>query len=657
MSAFCRATLRKLIPNELYGVGEDAVHNREHISKFVDIFIRMRKFESLSLHQVVQNMKIAGVRWLKPPHLREGNSALSASDLRKRTEIFYELVYYIFDSLLIPLVRSNFYVTDSNLHRNRLFYFRHDVWRKLTEPTLAELKTSVFEEIRSDKAKRILNQRSLGFSQLRLLPKTTGARPITNLRRRAISEWGKGKGNLGPSINSLLTPVFNMLGYEKERQPEKLGSAIFSVRDIYSKLRGFREKLRCRPAHLGGAGVEAGNSKPLFFVKLDIKSCFDTIPQHELVQLAERLVSEDEYRMTKHVEFRKGHGDAEAKPTRKFVTKAHSVADFASLLKTASDGSSGSPAVFVDTTTKKRHHADDLLYLLEEHVRMNLVRIGKKYYRQKNGIPQGSVLSSILCNFFYGDLENEILSFLHHEESLLLRLIDDFLLITTDRSRATRFLELMIPGQPDYGITVNPQKSLVNFPITVNDNTIPRCSKTLFPYCGSLINTRTLEISREDPALPQSKHQTATQPTTSDALTITTSQSPVKSFHRKTVASFKLMSSNPMFLDTSHNSRKVVARAIYGNFLSSAMRMERYLRELRRHGNAVRSNLVQRTMEDLMDLGVRVVRTSGKRRQGFECSVTNSQIKTLAVRAFRCVFGRRQTGYREVVEWLDWMAG
>lgn len=621
MSAFCRAILLKLIPNELYGIGEDAVFNRQHILKFVDTFIQMRRFESLSLHQIVQKMKMACIKWLEPSSCSGEKIALS--DFQKRSEIFHELVYYIFDSILIPLIRSNFYVTESNVHRNRLFYFRHDVWRKVSEPTLTELKTSVFEELGSnDNAKRILNQRSLGFSQLRLLPKTTGARPITNLRRRTIiKNDSKGKRMLAPSINSLLTPVFSMLGYEKEQQPEKLGSAIFSVRDIYPKLRDFRQKL---------------SDKPLFFVKLDIKSCFDTIPQHKLVQLMERLISEDDYRVTKHVEINRRKGGD--KPARKFVTKARGATDFTNSFKAASN----SGTVFVDTAMRKRHSADDLLYLLEEHVRMNLVRIGKKYYRQKNGIPQGSILSSILCNFFYGELESEVLAFLHqHHESLLLRLIDDFLLITTDYSRATRFLNLMISGQPDYGITVNPQKSLVNFPITINNIPIPR-STILFPYCGTLINTHTLEISREDRPLA-----------TSDTLTISASQSPGHSFHRKSLSSFKLMSSNPMFLDTSHNSQKVVMRAIYGNFLSAAMRMERYLKELRRsHGSVVRSSLVMKTIGDVMELGVRVVRGK-KGGRGFECSVADSQIKWLAVRAFGSVFGRKQTGYREVLGWLE----
>jgi telomerase reverse transcriptase len=33
------------------------------------------------------------------------------------------------------------------------------------------------------------------------------------------------------------------------------------------------------------------------------------------------------------------------------------------------------------------------------------VKMGPDYYRQMVGIPQGSVLSSLLCSFFYGDLE------------------------------------------------------------------------------------------------------------------------------------------------------------------------------------------------------------------------------------------------------------
>jgi len=133
--------------------------------------------------------------------------------MKKRLEIFQEFIYYLFDSVLIPLIRANFHVTESNSHRYRLFFFRHDVWRTIAEPALASLKLSMFEEIKSDRAQKILASRSLGFSQIRLLPKETGVRPIMNLRRRTLR---KGYKNLlGSSINSVLAPVYNALTYER----------------------------------------------------------------------------------------------------------------------------------------------------------------------------------------------------------------------------------------------------------------------------------------------------------------------------------------------------------------------------------------------------------------------------------------------------------
>jgi telomerase reverse transcriptase len=71
---------------------------------------------------------------------------MSRSDFETRKDVLCELLYYVFDSYLIPLIRSHFYVTESNAHRNQLFYFRHDVWKSLSEPALNALKLEMFEE-------------------------------------------------------------------------------------------------------------------------------------------------------------------------------------------------------------------------------------------------------------------------------------------------------------------------------------------------------------------------------------------------------------------------------------------------------------------------------------------------------------------------------
>lgn len=137
---------------------------------------------------------------------------MSKTDLQKRQEIFAELLYYLFDSFLVPLIRTNFYVTESNTHRNQLFYFRHDVWRRISEPAVAALKESRYEELKLSDAVRMIDSRGLGFGQLRLLPKQAALRAIMNLRHRAQKRGDTTR--LASSANTVLRPVASMFNLE-----------------------------------------------------------------------------------------------------------------------------------------------------------------------------------------------------------------------------------------------------------------------------------------------------------------------------------------------------------------------------------------------------------------------------------------------------------
>lgn len=59
-----------------------------------------------------------------------------------------------------------------------------------------------------------------------------------------------------------------------------------------------------------------------------------------------------------------------------------------------------------------------LLILLPSQLDFLALQIGDDYYRQKVGIPQGSVLSTLLCSFFYGDLEKAQLKFTEDSQSV-----------------------------------------------------------------------------------------------------------------------------------------------------------------------------------------------------------------------------------------------
>ncbi|KAL3418000.1 telomerase reverse transcriptase [Phlyctema vagabunda] len=635
VSAFCRAVLRDIIPHQFWGDGEVQRDNERSFYKYVHEFIELRRFESLTLHQVMQGIKIANIPWLSPPRCAE---KASQSDFQKRVEIFQEFVYYLFDSILIPLIRANFHVTESNVHRHRLFYFRHDVWRSLAEPALSSLKLSMLEEVKLVQAHQILNGRSLGFSQIRLLPKETGVRPIMNLRRRPLRKGTK--AFLGSSINSILAPVYHTFNLEKNLHPERLGSTMFSVGDMYQKLKTFKSQLH-------------GSNKPLYFAKLDVQSAFDTIPQDPVIALMASLPSETEYRIAKHVEIKAGdafeqnsQNYSKSKPTRKWVSLAKTPDDFESFDENLeNDVAIGKKnTIFVENVVNQFKNRDELLHLLVEHIHHNMVKIGKKFYRQKQGIPQGSVLSSLLCNYFYADLEAKHLDFLQSGDSLLLRLIDDFLLITTDRRKAKRFLQVMHDGVPTYGVKVNPSKTLTNFEATINGAKVARLVESRnFPYCGSFIDTTSLNISKDRERRPDGAM--------ADALTVEFSKLPGRSFTRKVLAAFK-MQTHAMFLDTAHNTRTTVLRNLHAACIDTATRMWTYGRLVR-----ITSRVVIRTIADLVDLAFVLTQSKGRQRKrqnaGYACAVTRPQLRWLVLDAFRHVLVRRQSRYGTVLEWID----
>ncbi|BCR95156.1 telomerase reverse transcriptase [Aspergillus luchuensis] len=658
VSAFCRAVMKNLIPPQFYGTGQNRILHQDKILKHVDQFVQMRRFENLSLQDVCQGIKVTCIPWLEPPsNTRQALSPLrhklSRSDFEKRTELLHEFVYYLFDSILIPLIRANFYVTESQSGRNRLFYFRHDVWYQLTERPILELKAGVFEELEPATAQRVVEKRleksGMGYGSLRLLPKSTGIRPLLNLKRKPVLA-GHAKSGKFWSVNSVVAPIHSMLQYEKTRAPSKLGSCVQSVGEIYSQLKNFKRHLQ-----------NQGSMPPLYFVKLDIQSCFDTIPQQSLVHLIERLITEAAYHYTKHVEMTPSDEfnilwpshERPSKARRRFVGRAAPAARPQHLAEAVTNGETSQRrnTVFVDTLMQREFNAEDLLDLLDDHVRNNLIKFGRNYFRQCNGIPQGSVLSSMLCNLFYADMEQQVLGFLQSDNALLVRLVDDFLLVTTESSLAMRFLQVMIPGQPAYGVSVNPAKSLVNFAAAVEGIQVPRLVDTrLFPYCGCLIDTRSLEIYKDHERILEGGQSVATS--LSNSLTVELTRVPGRTLHRKLLGSFKLLM-HPMYLDRQHNTIGVILSNLYANFVISGMKMYRYLKSSGQMHPA--PGVVIRIIRDMIHLATRMVQARREANVPAAAGrgVHHCEVEFLAAAAFRFVLGRKQARYVRVLGWLD----
>lgn len=65
VSAFARAVIGNVIPREFWGKGTGGEANRKTIMNNVDRFVKLRRYESLSLHEVTQGLKVKFLRFLR----------------------------------------------------------------------------------------------------------------------------------------------------------------------------------------------------------------------------------------------------------------------------------------------------------------------------------------------------------------------------------------------------------------------------------------------------------------------------------------------------------------------------------------------------------------------------------------------------------------
>lgn len=461
---------------------------------------------------------------------------------------------------------------------------------------------------------------------------------------------------------------------------------MFSVGDIYNRIRNFKQRVG---SHKG----------PFFFAKVDVQGAFDSIPQAAVIALMESVPSQAYYEVIKYIAIQPNDNSNAINSTvmKRWHSFAKAQGDLSTLLEMverhAAPGKKNT--VYVDSVFRKSHKTRDLLAIMKSHIQQNLVKIGKKYYRQKNGIPQGSVISSMLCNYFYAELERTKLQFLQVEDSLLLRLVDDFLLITTDKSKAARFVTVMQRGVPEYGVTVSPSKTLVNFimPSEIDGATVPPTTTTTttyshnnpkeallylsFPYCGLQIDTRTLEITKDRSCATTNVRR---DPTLANALTVEYTRRPGANFTRKVLNAFKLQA-HLMFFDTRHNTPRIVHQNLRNALTETAAKAWAYTRCIRSSSSSTTTttttssfigrgktgtkqttsgswappSLWTRTINELIELAYRLLTSRMRRARypGYECRVSRAQVRWLALGAFREVLGRKQASFGEVLAWLD----
>ena len=193
--------------------------------------LRLSRYERLTLENFVSSIKLGEIEWLHPQTTHRG-----PLDNMKARHLFHEFTLWVINGFLIPLIKSNFYATETSSHKNLILFFRHKVWTRLNAPLYQTLTNSIYKEVSVATAQ----ESSLGISSMRLLPKPIGVRPIVNLSRKCLTVGEKAKKS---SVNQILTPIFKVMGVEVEKDKSLIGFSVASKKDIHVSLKGYKQRL------------------------------------------------------------------------------------------------------------------------------------------------------------------------------------------------------------------------------------------------------------------------------------------------------------------------------------------------------------------------------------------------------------------------------
>ena len=127
----------------MFFVSPFAYSNR-HID--IKTFISLRRYETLSLHTLLQGLRTSDCDWLALPDARN-RTRVPVSDSLKRRELLEDFIFWYFDGFLLPLLKAHFYITESGAFRNRVLYFRHDDWETLCKPLVEKLCGETFQKL------------------------------------------------------------------------------------------------------------------------------------------------------------------------------------------------------------------------------------------------------------------------------------------------------------------------------------------------------------------------------------------------------------------------------------------------------------------------------------------------------------------------------
>ena len=403
VGSFLESVLLAAFPSSFWG----SKRNFCQIIETAKIFINLRLAESFPEKSMIEGIRVLDMTWLHPQTKnqcfighRDKRPKLSRSGHESAVVLLRNIMHWVYSKYIIPLLRSVFYITDTEFTGKRVVFYRRPVWARIRSLSLGVLMKRQYREKTLEKAKRLLAMVRCPPAPLRILPKKTGIRAIAMLSKASQIDHVKKLEipqqlrnekphrlrNIAP--NKILQSTFQALRYECKKQP-LFGAGTLGVTEVFPSYYCFLDAMKKRFSN---------NMPRLYFTSADIEHCYDNINQDHLYKQVKSILKEDQYITQNHFIL---HSKDRNKTVRcRWEASTCSPANFLDIANSPKIyAQKFHNSIFINGISFSVEKRQTIESLLKDHIFGQMMVAsgsnGQRLLLQRNGIPQVSWKKSV----------------------------------------------------------------------------------------------------------------------------------------------------------------------------------------------------------------------------------------------------------------------
>ncbi|KOG97997.1 telomerase reverse transcriptase [Saccharomyces eubayanus] len=441
---FLIVILQKLLPQEMFG----SKRNKSKIIQNLHSLLGLPLNGQLPFGDLLKKIRLKDFQWLMVSGVSFTKQNFENSNLLM---IFF--VSWLFRHLIPKIIQTFFYCTEIS-STVKIIFFRHDMWNILVTPFLAEYSQKYLTENTVCRNHNSYTLSNFNHSRMRIIPKKSN----NEFRIIAIPCRGADEEEFAiykENHKKTVAPTQKILEYLRKKRPTSF-TKIYSPTQISDHVEKFKQVLLKKFDNVLPA---------LYFMKFDVKSCYDSIPRTKSMNIIKRALKDENGFFVRSQSFFNTN------------TGVLRLVDVVNASRTPKPHE-----LYIDNVRTVHLSNQDVINVIEMEMFKTSLWIQDKCYLREDGLFQGSSLSAQIVDLVYDDLLESYDEFKAspNQNTLVLRIADDFLIISTDQQQIINIKNLAMRGFENYNAKANEDKIITVSSQSNNDIIIQFCAMHIF---------------------------------------------------------------------------------------------------------------------------------------------------------------------------------